>query len=50
MTEEDWNKQWEICGLYTIFAFQKLGQYKSRTRSKFGNYQLCRKVNVRDLR
>ena len=50
MSEEDWAEQWEICGLYTMFAFQKLGQYSHRRRDNFGNYKLVRKVNVRDLR
>lgn len=49
MTEEGWSEQWEICGLYTMFAFQKLGQYRHRRRENFGNYKLIRKANVRDL-
>ena len=50
MTEKEWADQWEICGLYTMFAFQKMGDYKSRPRDNFGNYKLLRKVNVKDLR
>ena len=50
MTEEGWAHQWEICGLYTMFAFEKLGEKKSRRRDNFGNYKLVRKLNVKDWR
>lgn len=48
MSEEGWAQQWEICGLYTMFAFEKIGEKKSRRRDNFGNYKLIRKMNVKD--
>ncbi len=48
MSEEGWAQQWEICGLYTMFAFEKMGEKKSRRRDNFGNYKLIRKMNVKD--
>jgi len=50
MSEEGWAQQWEICGLYTMFAFEKIGEKKSRRRDNFGNYKLIRKMNVKDWR
>ena len=50
MTEEGWAQQWEICGLYTMFAFEKLGPKKPRRRDNFGNMKLIRKLNVKDWR
>jgi hypothetical protein len=33
-----------------MFAFEKLGEKRSRRRDNFGNYKLIRKLNVKDWR
>lgn len=50
MSEHTLNQQWEICGLYLIFAFVKLGTKNRRERTIFKNYKGIRKVNVKDWR
>jgi hypothetical protein len=48
MTEEDFAQQWEICGLYLMFAFQKVGEPSRRIRDNFGNIVLKRKINAKE--
>lgn len=50
MTEDVLAQQWEICGLYLVFAFRKLGKKTKRIRNNFMNLKNARMVNVKDWR
>ena len=50
MSKEQLEQQWEICGLYTVFAFRKQGPKGRRRRDNFGNRKQVRFANVKDWR
>ena len=40
MTQEAIDAQWEVCGLYLIFAFKKRGKVVKRYHDNFKNWKI----------
>eukprot|EP00347_Sterkiella_histriomuscorum_P015000 403358695 len=50
LTQDEVDMQFEISGLYQVFAFEKIGNQRRTTNRFFGNMKLYREINMRAFR